>query len=249
MNLKSLTNKVKFFDQQYTREVTLLSNAEFYQLKNNLRRITPKNDYFNQKKLFLPSLGKGRVDEFLEKLLPNTRLIIAPKIVGFAIALSYENGFLTKAISRKGNDLTNAIRTVKNIPQSISTRSTLHVRGELYGRGLSPANSQKLAARLLRKRDSDGKGLFLCLFQILNGELNYFSSLQVLERLGFEIPETTFTNYTSDVEQYLFFWKEGKLFSNYPTDGIVLTVNSRKLQKQIENKYGTCPEWQYAIKD
>ena len=114
---------------------------------------------------------------------------------------------------------------------------------------MEPARSQRLAAGLLRKAAPDGEGLAFCAFQILNGELNYFSSLQVLERLGFEIPETEFTNYTSDVEQFRVFWEEGKLFSNYPTDGIVLTVNSRKLQKQLENRYSTCPEWQYAIKD
>ena len=248
MKLESLTNKVKFIDQQYTKSDSLALSIDFNQLENNLRRITPKNEYFNQK-LFLPSKGKCLEDEFLEKLLPNTRLIIAPKIIGYAVALSYENGFLTKAISRNGKDVSNVIRIVENIPQSISTRSTLYVMGELYGRGLPPAYSQKLAAGLLRKRGSDGKGLSFCSFKILNGELNYFSSLKVLEKLGFEIPETEFTNYASDVEQYCVFWKEGKLFFNYPTDGIVITVNSRKLQKQLENKYGICPEWQYSIKN
>ena len=248
MNLKSRTNKVKSLTQHYRKRFDQDLDAEFDHLENNLRRIASKNDYFNQN-LVLPSPGIGREDEFLEKLLPNTRLIIAPNIVGCDIAISYENGFLTKAISGKGKNVTNAIRTVENIPKSISTKLTLHVRGELYGRGLPPANSQKLAAGLLRKRDSDAKGLSLCSFQILNGELNYFSSLQVLERLGFEIPETEFTNYLSDVEQYRVFWKQGKLFSNYPTNGIVLTVNSRKLQKQFENKYGISPKWQYVIKD
>ena len=246
--MNTLANKVKFLDQQYRKGTALVSDVEFDQLENNLRRIAPEEDYFNQK-LVLPSLGKGREDEFLEKLLPNTRLIIAPKIDGCTIALSYQDGTLKKAISRKGKDVTNAIKTVKNIPKSISTRSTLLVRGELFGRGLSPANSQRQAAVLLRKRFPDGQRLSFCSFQILNAELNYFSSLQVLEKLGFEIPETEFTNYTSDVKQYRSFWKEGKLFTNYPTDGIVLTVNSRKLQKQLENRYSTSPEWQYAIKD
>ena len=154
MKLTSLTNKFKFSDQQYSKRVAQVFKADFDQLENNLRRISPKNDYFNQK-LVLPSLVKGHEDEFLEKLLPNTRLIIAPKIVGCGIGLSYENGLLIKAISKKGKDVTNAIRTVKNIPQKISIRSALYVRGELFGRGLPPGNSQRLAARLLRKRDPD----------------------------------------------------------------------------------------------
>ena len=113
---------------------------------------------------------------------------------------------------------------------------------------LEPARSQRLAAGLLRKKEPTGEGLAFCAFQILNGELNYYSSLEVLKKLGLEIPAAEHTN-PSAVEMYRQFWKEGKLFSSYPTDGIVLSVNSRKLQKQLENKYSTCPRWQYAIKD
>ena len=247
MNTKDLASKVKFLDQQYREGKATVSDAVFDKLENNLRRIDPKNDYFNQK-LVLPSLDNGRPDEFLENLLPDTRLIITPKIDGCAIALQYENGSLIKAISRKGKCVTAALETVKNVPHTISTKATLHVRGELFGPALEPARSQRLAAGLLRKAAPDGKGLAFCAFQILNGELNYFSSLGVLQKLGFEIPASEHTD-PSGVEMYRQFWKEGKLFSSYPTDGIVLSVNSRKLQKQLENKYSTCPRWQYAIKD
>ena len=246
MNIKSLANQVKFLDQQYREGKASVTDAVFDKLENNLRRVAPDDDYFFQK-LVLSSLANGRPEEFLETLLPDTRLIICPKIDGCAIALSYENGSLIKAISRKGRDLTAALKTVKNIPHSIPTQSTLHVRGELYGPALEPARSQRLASGLLRKKDPDGKGLAFCAFQILNGELNYYSSLGVLQKLGFEIPAAEHTD-PSGVEMYRQFWKEGKLFSSYPTDGIVLSVNSRKLQKQLENKYSTCPEWQYAIK-
>ena len=247
MNTKDLASKVKFLDQQYREGKASVTDAVFNKLENNLRRVDPKNDYFSQK-LVLPSLENGRPDEFLENLLADTRLIITPKIDGCAIALQYENGSLIKAISRKGKDVTAALKTVKNIPHNIPTQSTIHVRGELYGPALEPARSQRLASGLLRKKDPDGKGLAFCAFQILNAELNYYSSLEVLKRLGLEIPAAEHTN-PSGVEMYRQFWKEGKLFSSYPTDGIVLSVNSRKLQKQLENKYSTCPRWQYAIKD
>ena len=85
--MNSLANTVKFLDHQYRNGAALVSDAEFNQLENNLRRIDPKNDYFNQK-LVLPSLDNGRPDEFLENLLPDTRLIITPKIDGCAIALA-----------------------------------------------------------------------------------------------------------------------------------------------------------------
>ena len=247
MNIETLASKVKFSDQQYREGKATVSDAVFEKFENNLRRVAPNDDYFNQK-LVLPSLANGRPDEFLENLLPDTRLIICPKIDGCAIALQYENGSLIKAVSRKGKNVSAALKTVKNVHHTIPTKATLHVRGELYGPALEPARSQRLAAGLLRKAAPDGKGLAFCAFQILNGELNYFSSLGVLQKLGFEIPASEHAA-PSDVEMYRQFWKEGKLFNTYPTDGIVLTVNTRKLQKQLENKYASCPRWQHAIKE
>jgi len=43
-------------------------------------------------------------------------------------------------------------------------------------------------------------------------------------------------------------WLDGKLFANYPTDGIVIKINSRKLQLMREKSQGSYPEWQMAIK-
>ena len=78
MNTKDLANKVKFLDQQYREGKATVSDAVFDKLENNLRRVAPDDDYFNQK-LVLPSLENGRPDEFLENLLPDTRLIICPQ--------------------------------------------------------------------------------------------------------------------------------------------------------------------------
>jgi len=48
----------------------------------------------------LPSLKKNSIDEFLERLLADTGLLIEPKIDGIAIALQHRNGTLEKSISR-----------------------------------------------------------------------------------------------------------------------------------------------------
>ena len=39
----------------------------------------------------------------------------------------------------------------------------------------------------------------------------------------------------------------GELFSDYPTDGIVVKINSKKLQLLRENSHGIYPYWQMAI--
>ena len=50
----------------------------------------------------MPSLLKDRIEEFIEGLLPDTRLLIEPKIYGCAIAIKYIDGKFDSAISRKG---------------------------------------------------------------------------------------------------------------------------------------------------
>ena len=50
------------------------------------------------------------------------------------------------------------------------------------------------------------------------------------------------------VEIYRKQWSDKKLFTNYPKDGIVVKINSRKLQLIREKSYGTYPFWQTALK-
>tara|TARA_Y100001968_G_scaffold302252_1_gene315411 strand:- start:19 stop:207 length:189 start_codon:yes stop_codon:yes gene_type:complete len=52
-------------------------------LVRNLERISPEKSIFNYKygrKAFL-SLGQGNMSEWLETLLPNTRILLEPKII------------------------------------------------------------------------------------------------------------------------------------------------------------------------
>ena len=86
----SLENKIKYLDEQYRSGNALVSDAEFDQLEANLQRIDPKADYFISKNnLALPSLPKDNIEEFIDGLLPTTRLLIEPKIDGCAIAIKY----------------------------------------------------------------------------------------------------------------------------------------------------------------
>ena len=61
-----------------------IDNINFDHLLNNLERTSFKNSIFNYepgRRAFL-SLGKGSVSKWLDTLLPNTRLILEPKIIG-----------------------------------------------------------------------------------------------------------------------------------------------------------------------
>ena len=73
-----------------------------------------------------------------------------------------------------------------------------------------------------------------------------FSSTE-LKKLGFDIPPIEYTHFnTSEVNIYRHLWKEKKIFDDLPTDGIILKVNSRKLQKLL-GESNKCIHWTYAI--
>ena len=94
-------------------------NERFEHLINNLQRITYEESIFNYtsgQKAFL-SLGKGNSQDWLKELLPNTRIILEPKIIGLSIGIQYLNGELTKAINKNINDITKESKLLKIIPK------------------------------------------------------------------------------------------------------------------------------------
>ena len=116
-------------------------------------RINPKSDYFtNKKALPLPSLPKDQISEFLEDLLPNTRLLIEPKIEGVAIAIKYIDGKFDSAITRLGKDVSRKIQAIKTVPKEINIRSSFVVRGELFAKEEEPATCQRITSGYLRSK-------------------------------------------------------------------------------------------------
>ena len=247
-----LEERIEWYDHNYRMGTPLISDAQFDQLEANLFRVNPKADYFTKKTVLpLPSLPKNRIEEFIDGLTLQTRLIIEPKIDGCAIAIQYIDGELVKAISRKGKDLTNKIKKIPDIPNQIGIRGLFQVRGELFAplEYERPSYSQRQAAEYIRAADSKSDHLSFCSFQIINGRLNQHESLIYLKKLSFTVPEYKSLKFTSQVEMFWQQWADKKLFANYPTDGIVVKINSRKLQLLREKSYEVYPFWQMAIKN
>jgi DNA ligase (NAD+) len=244
-----LEERIEWFDDNYRNGNALISDKQFDQLEKNLLRTNPNCDYFKKKnKLVLPSLEKDSLDEFLKGLLADTRLLIEPKIDGCAVALQYNDGNLEKAISRKGTDITSKLLKVQDIPNPLPLRGVLQVRGELYVPNQSPNFSQRIASGFLRAKEGFSERLSFCAFQIINSTLNQYESKKTLSKLVFTITQDITCNLTSQVQVFRKQWLKGKLFKKYPTDGIVVKINSRKLQLIREKSNLDYPYWQVAIK-
>ena len=246
-----LEERIEWYDYNYRMGNALITDAQFDKLEANLFRVNPEANYFSKKTILpLPSLAKDSIEDFLSGLLDNTRLIIEPKIDGCAIAIQYINGELVKAIARKGGDVTNKIKDIPDVPYTVKVQGLLQVRGELFNPSEyeRPSYSQRQSGAYLRADNYKRDHLSFCSFQIINGRLNEHDSLQYLKKLGFTIPEYKSLNFTSQVKMYRKQWLDKKLFTNYPTDGIVVKLNSRKLQLIREKSNECYPHWQMAIK-
>ena len=126
-----------------------IEKGKFDHLKNNIKKASFKNSIFNYRagrKAFL-SLGKGNIREWLEKLLPNTRLIIEPKIIGLSIGIQYINGTLNKVINENSLDISKEFNSLRSIPKSIPIKERIEIRGVLYD--VEDASSEMTKTELL----------------------------------------------------------------------------------------------------
>ena len=223
-------------------------NGRLDHLKRNLERISPEESIFNYKsgtKAFL-SLGQGDFREWLGTLLPNTRLIIEPKIIGMSIGIQYRDGKLNKAINKNSEDITEKVRSIRSIPKTLAIKNVIEIRGVLFDDENIFNKNDETEFFVLQQNPKELKKLRFCAFQIFHCKINQFQALQELKNLEFEITQTQFTKFISDIEIYLQCWKEGKLFNSYPTNGIVIKINSRKFQKHLGEKHLSI-NWAYAI--
>ena len=217
-------------------------------LVRNLERISPDNSIFNYKsgrKAFL-SLGQGNINEWLETLLPNTRIVLEPKIIGSIIGIQYMNGKVNKAIDENSQDITENAMPLINIPKTIPIKNRIEIGGVLYDDENTLIKNNVTESVVIQKSKPQLENQRFCAFQIFHCNINHYQALQELKKLNFEIPQTQFTNFISDIEIYLQCWKEGQLFKSYPTSGLVLKINSRRLQKYLEEN-NLSIHWAYAI--
>ncbi|MCY1153491.1 MAG: NAD-dependent DNA ligase LigA [Sphaerochaetaceae bacterium] len=144
------------------------------------------------------------------KATSNLNFVLEQKIDGISIVLYYEKGILKRAVTRGngaiGNDVTNNVRTIKDVPLRLTEEINVAVRGEIY---LSKKEFEKVnktleqpfanprnlcAGTIRRKKSSESAKIPLNIF-IYEGffekdEYNFNSHIDILaklKQLGFRI--------------------------------------------------------------
>ena len=249
----NLEQQVKHLDKHYRDGNALVSDKQFDILEKQLLAINPDSDYFtNRDALPLPSLEKDPIEDFIDGLNEEDKIVIEPKIDGCAVAIEYRNGKIHHAITRKGKDITDKMTKIKSLPLTVPTKDTIQVRGELYaqfGYGkIKPgdgAKSQRIASGYLRSKSFDPNPMLkFSAFQIINAEIDQWDALNLLYKMGFKRHNSSLIAVKTLIQSFEIHQGDIKNWykTELPTDGIVVKINDYKLQQ-------TRPEyWQMAIK-
>ena len=256
--LSKLELQVQTYDEAYRAGRALVTDQEYDVLRDRLKRKNPNSPVLVEtgSGTHLQSLDNGSFLDWQKKIGKTTRLLVQPKIDGCAVAARYVNGRLVKAWTRSGKDITAAMRLVRDFPQVLTEKVDIEVRGELFGVGLSGASSQRLAAGHIRKKvPTVNKKLSFSAFQIFGFDLVNFEHEVMfrLENLGFRNIGSRLLRFEKDeapmIKRMFSQWEDSFLWSEYPTDGLVVKVDDRKLQAKLDKQAKTAPLWAFAIKN
>jgi DNA ligase (NAD+) len=215
-------------------------------------------------------------DERVKELsgINSIEYVCEPKIDGLAVSLVYENGKLSYGVTRGdgnvGEDITNNIKTIKQIPINVNEVKHFEVRGEVYMsrktfsdlnriRELNKeelfANTRNAAAGSVRQLDSKvaaSRKLGSFIYNLANFDEFKFEKhsdiLKYLESLKFSIsPHNKVCNNIKEVIEYVKDFESARKKLDYDTDGVVIKVNNLKLYKEIGFTAKT-PRWAIAYK-
>lgn len=211
-------------------------------------------------------------DQRVRKEFPFISYVCELKIDGLSISLTYENGVLVTGATRGdgsvGEDITENLKRVKDIPLVLPEQVNITVRGECYMPRASfdrvnqirqengePefANPRNAAAGTLRQLDTKivaKRNLATFLYQEVSptDQSSQEGVLEKLARLGFVVNQERVL--AEDMEQiWDFIQKVAQLREDLPydIDGIVIKVNDLAVQEELGFTV-KAPKWAVAYK-
>lgn len=181
--------------------------------------------------------------------------IVELKIDGLKVILDYENGRLLRGATRGdgkiGENITENLKTIRDIPLVISEQKKISVIGEAWieksylekinkkrvEENLDPyANPRNLAAGTLRQLDTKivaKRDLKVFVYDFNSSDIKFKTHLEELHFLrdsGFHVnKEYFYTEKISDIQNYYNAWVEKRHHEEYGIDGMVIKINNKKI--------------------
>ncbi|MFN5241664.1 MAG: NAD-dependent DNA ligase LigA [Aphanizomenon sp.] len=204
------------------------------------------------------------------------------KIDGAALALTYENGVLTRGATRgdgvTGEDITQNVRTIRSIPlrlnfNDLENIAKVEVRGEVFlplqvfkeinekrqkaGEQVfaNPRNAvagtlRQLDSRIVAQRQLDFFAYTLHITGLDDSSIanTQWQALELLQKMGFRVDTNhKLCHSIAEISEYYQYWDTERLNSPYMTDGVVVKLNTFRLQEQLGFTQ-RFPRWAIALK-
>jgi len=278
----------KILDAEYDllkKEVFDLEKKYLYlkkiKYKNTIIGAPPSNKFKKIKHLrpmlsLSNSFNKNDIIDFLKKIKnflnlesSHIELFSEPKIDGISATLIYENGLLTKGLSRGdgtiGEDILENLKTISKIPKKIKAKNfprLMEIRCEIYiskrdfiDINKKFANPRNAAGGSLRQKDpKETSKIPLKYFAYGFGAVEpmiFTKQSGFLERIsewGFETnPLSKLITGVIEIEKQHLKIDNLRSSLDYDIDGLVYKVNDLKLQKRLGNTSNS-PRWATAYK-
>ena len=224
----------------------------------------------------------GELEEFRERVkkaqekyeIKDNKFVVETKIDGLSVSLEYKNGEFVRGATRGngevGEDVTENLKTIKNIPKKLKENINIIVRGEVFigkkefdemneerevlGESLF-ANARNAAAGSLRQLDSKiaaSRPLDIFIFNVQKIEDKNFNShyeeLLYLEKIGFNVNPIKIPCETIDesIEAIKKIGNDREKLS-FGIDGAVIKVDNLELREKMGTTAKT-PRWAIAYK-
>lgn len=250
-----------------TKTVGGFVNTKFTKVKHTKPMLSLSNTYsIEDLKIF-----DDRVQKILNKPV---EYILELKLDGISIHLTYEKGKLVKALTRGdgiyGEDVTDNVYQIKNVPKILKDDINIEVRGEIIlpisefnrinkERELNGeevfSNPRNATSGTIRQLDSNivaSRNLECFLYYVVNVEdfnlKTHLESIELLKKLGF--PTTNiFEKYNNfaDLKNAINYWDKKRKSLNFETDGLVFKVNDLSLYSTL-GYTSKSPRWAIAYK-
>ncbi|HGI5254291.1 TPA: NAD-dependent DNA ligase LigA [Streptococcus pyogenes] len=271
------------YDKLYRELVTLEQSYPEYVLQDSPTQqvggtiLKGFEKYRHQYPLFSlqDAFSREELDAFDKRVkaeFPNATYLAELKIDGLSISLSYENGFLqvgaTRGDGNIGENITENIKKIKDIPYQLSEPLTITVRGEAYMSRQSFkainearqengetefANPRNAAAGTLRQLDTSvvaKRQLATFLYQEASPTARNQQNevLAELADLGFSVnPYYQLTSSMDEIWNFIKTIEAKRDQLAYDIDGVVIKVNSLAMQEELGFTV-KAPRWAIAYK-
>ena len=225
------------------------------------------------------SYNRGEIVDFIKRIEKTidepVEFVCELKFDGVSISLTYEEGILTRGVTRgdgaQGDDVTTNVKTIRSIPLKLKGDypNFLEMRGEIImphdsfrntnkereelGLPLfaNPRNAAAGTIKLFDSREAANRRLDNYCYYMMSDNIPYethYESLMAAREWGFNISNhIALCKNIDEIEDFINYWDTERKNLPFDIDGIVIKVNSFA-QREILGLTAKSPRWAIAYK-